>query len=80
MMSDKNPIATDCYDLVEKNVESHMRPYIQASMHEDERLYRKMDNIEKLLKKMSDNKTHSTINSVLITFLFIGMAVLLSGC
>jgi hypothetical protein len=33
-----------------------------------------------ILRRVGDNKTHSIINSVLISMLFIGMVILFSGC
>jgi hypothetical protein len=71
---------TDHEELISKEVECRMRPFITANFEGQERLYQKMDRLEKLVIRGSDVRIHAVVNSVAIVGLFVFMLLVLSSC
>jgi hypothetical protein len=69
---------TDLNELSKRNAALFIRPILIANMEENERLYRKIDSIEKLNKKQ-ELTVHSVIQDVVILLLGLGMLAL-HGC
>jgi len=74
----KNP-TTDHEELISKEVDMRMKPFIEENFQGQERLYRKMDKLEGLIVGMYDVRTHAYINSLAIAGLAIFMLILLTG-
>jgi hypothetical protein len=74
----KEPI-TDHDELIRKEVDLRMKPIITANLEGQERLYLKMDRIEKLIMRQYDVRTHAYVNSLAIAGLAIFMLALLAG-
>jgi hypothetical protein len=73
-----NPI-TDHDELIRKEVDLRMKPIITANFEGQERLYQKMDKIEKLILRQYDVRTHAYVNSLAIAGLAIFMLIFLTG-
>jgi len=71
-------IKVDCYELVNKSVESHMRPFIEATMHEHQVTRQKVENVEALIRKLTFN-VHDVVQYSAIILLFFGMLLLITG-
>jgi hypothetical protein len=74
----KEPI-TDHDELIRREVDLRMKPIITANLEGQERLYLKMDRIEKLIMRQYDVRTHAYVNSLAIAGLAIFMLALLAG-
>lgn len=75
-MKDK-PI-TDQYELIERSVSAHMRPFIEATMMEHEHTRTKIQQNTDLVRKVASR--HMWVRDVAIAVLYIGVIFLLTGC
>jgi hypothetical protein len=74
----KEPII-DHGELICKEVDLRMKPFVSESFEGQERLYRKMDRIEMLIMRQYDVRTHAYVNSLAIAGLAIFMLIFLTG-
>ncbi len=72
-------IIIDHEELICKEVDMRMKPLITANFEGQERLYQKMDKIEKLILRQYDVRTHAYVNSLAIAGLAIFMLIFLTG-
>jgi hypothetical protein len=75
----KSSAIIDHEELIRKEVDLRMKPIITANFEGQERLYQKMDKIEKLILHQYDVRTHAYVNSLAIAGLAIFMLVVLTG-
>lgn len=73
----KNEPITDVHELVKSEVVNHMKPFVTANFEGQERLYRKMDKLECVVKQHSVS-VHDVIQYGAIVFLFISVVILFS--
>jgi len=66
-------------ELIRREVDLRMKPIITANFEGQERLYQKMDRIEKLILHQYDVRTHAYVNSLAIAGLAIFMLIFLTG-
>ena len=71
---------TDLHDVVNKEVESHMRPFIQVTMEEHEKTRKEVKDLREVVCKVNKVNYHDVVQYALIALLLIGMSILLQGC
>jgi hypothetical protein len=71
----KEPII-DQWELVQKTVCSHMKPFVQAVMEDNEFTRRKVSENTEILNRVANR--HMWVRDVAIVILFFGMIILFS--
>jgi len=71
---------TDVHSVIVSEIDNRFKCYEQSNKKEHEQTRKMVKENSEILRRVGDNKTHSIVNSVLISMLFIGMVLLFSGC
>jgi hypothetical protein len=71
---------TDIDQLVCKEIELRMRPFIEANMHEHEETRKAIKENTNVIKKLGATRTHSALNSIAIFALYVVMFLALTAC
>ena len=71
---------TDVHEVVKKEVESHMRPFIEVTLLEHEKTRSEVKSLKDVINKVSSSSVHNYIQYGLIAVIIIGMILFITGC
>lgn len=84
-MKEKSPkngkgYSIDTHEIVKREVESHMRPFIEVILLEHEKTRDEVKGLKNVIEQVGTSAVHTYVQYGLIAIILIGMALFVTGC